>query len=180
MQCYLLKNKRAGFEPDASVRDLYVRGLDPLNGMANCPGYHGYERVWEHINHKDLGFFLFYFFFFPPKKTQNRSVVLYEADLRRSISVRVDHGKWAWEVRVYERGKRAACSLCQRTAFVLECVFVGNGKVSEGLEFMLINCAVWIVFIFFIHFLHWSTWKVCAVTWVGINVWKGAPELQVL
>lgn len=68
MQCYLLKNKSAGFEPDASVRDLYVRGLDPLNGMANCPGYHGYERVWEHINHKDLGFFLFYLFFFLQKR----------------------------------------------------------------------------------------------------------------
>lgn len=51
---------------DASVRDLekmlhLCQRLDPLNGMANCPGYHGYERVWEHINHEDLGFFLFYF-----------------------------------------------------------------------------------------------------------------------
>lgn len=24
---------------------LLCQGLDPLNGMANCPGYHGYERV---------------------------------------------------------------------------------------------------------------------------------------
>lgn len=32
------------------------RRLDPLNGRANCPGYHGYESVGEHINHKDLGF----------------------------------------------------------------------------------------------------------------------------
>lgn len=40
---------------------LLCQSLDPLNGMANCPGYHGYERVCEHINHEDLGFFLFYF-----------------------------------------------------------------------------------------------------------------------
>lgn len=98
MQCYLLKNKSAGFEPDASVRDLYVRGLDPLNGMANCPGYHGYERVWEHINHKDLGFFLFYFFFSSKKDTEPLSRPLWSWFTAFNISA-----CRSWEMSV--RGK---------------------------------------------------------------------------
>lgn len=44
--------------------------LDPLNGMANCPGYHGYEKVGEHINHKDLGF-SFSFIFTPKKESES-------------------------------------------------------------------------------------------------------------
>lgn len=47
------------------------RSLDPLNGMANCPGYHGYEKVWEHINHKDLGFS--FSFTLPPKKKKKET-----------------------------------------------------------------------------------------------------------
>lgn len=43
---------------------LFCQVPDALKGMANCPGYHGCEGVWEHIIQEDLSFFPFHFIFF--------------------------------------------------------------------------------------------------------------------
>lgn len=107
---------------------LLCQRLDLLNGMANCPGYHGYERVREHINHEDLGFFLSFFLF--SSKRQNLSDVLYEADLWCSISACWDHGKWRGKVTVYTRREIGVCSLSQRPV-VVECVLGKNTKLAE-------------------------------------------------
>lgn len=90
--------------------------------MANCPGYHGYEKVWEHINHKDLGF-SFSFIFPLPKRHRIPETSLYEADLWCSISVCAS-GKQLWIE--WEQQE-----VCVKTAFVVGNSLCWKRRINE-------------------------------------------------
>ncbi len=149
---------------------LLCQRLDPLNGMANCPGYHGYERVWEHINHEDLGFFQLYF---SKKDTESLRRPLWSWFMVFNICV---CRSWEMSQRgnsLWAREESSMQSLSAGCFCCWMCVLVENSKVSGGTDLGIPNI-IWI----FTHFLHLFIIKVCSVTSVDINVWNGNVELE--
>lgn len=90
--------------------------------MANCPGYHGYEKVWEHINQEDLGF-LSLLFFPLPKKHRIPETPLYEADLWCSISV------CGSEKQLWIAGEQQ--EVCVKAAFVVGNNLCWKRRINE-------------------------------------------------